>query len=86
MAIIIDWKIVSQKNIKDTSKKKVDKKDRVWLHIWFIWDREDWFPLYKGYIKEDLWDKLKVIVWRADEDPSIEFVVEDKKIRYEKND
>lgn len=85
MAIIIDWEIVSQKKIKTLSEKKIDKKSRVWLSIWFIWNKEDWFPLYKGYIKEDLWNNLKVLVWRRDEEPSIEFVVENKKIRYEKD-
>lgn len=86
MAIIIDWEIVSQKKRKTPSKEKIDKNSRVWLPIWFIWDREDWFPLYKGYIKEDLWDKLRVFVWIADEELSTEFVVEDKKIKYEKVD
>jgi len=58
-----------------------------WSDIWFIWEKNEWYPLYEWVIIEELWDNVKCKVfnqkiWNIDGEKII--TISKKEIKFNK--
>lgn len=65
MAILVDWKVLSEKDRKKQPSllKEKNKKSVIWKEIYFLWDRSENFSCYEWIILEefDLEYKVEVV-------------------------
>lgn len=79
MAVIIDWKVVQNKNTKKKKTKKelnktIDKI--VWMKASYVWEKEDWYRLFRWVVEKSLWNwkyELSLSSQRITDEPHLPF-------------